>query len=107
LYEKLESAKNNNDNQFGLHRLVACLYQNTLNHEIHHIDKNNQRNDTCNLVKVKRDKHVWIDKLPISEGKRISIGMQAEQKRIIFKSPRQTLAQNENLILEILKKETK
>lgn len=103
LYESYQSAINRNDNLFSQHRLVACLYQNIQGQKIHHIDKNKKNNDVCNLVKLREKRHDWVDKLLVDIGKQVSVRMQKRQKRKIFKSTRNTLAQK--LILEILKTE--
>lgn len=89
---------------FLLHRLVTCLYQNTLGYEIHHINKDRLQNNVCNLVKARKKRHDWIHKLPDDVGIGVSLRMQRRQKRKIYKQQRNTLAQNENLIIEILNK---
>ena len=87
---------------FLVHRLVACLYQPIFEHEIHHIYKNRQQNNICNLVKLRTRRHKFVEKLPIYTGIDVSLRMQRRQKKQIFKVQRRTLSQNTKLILEIL-----
>lgn len=105
LHAKKKNKENDYPTSFLIHRLVSCLYQNIFDYEIHHINKANQQNNVCNLVKLRQKRHRWVESLPINIGIAISLRMQRRQKRKMFKVKRQTLAQNERLILEILKKE--
>lgn len=103
LYKKLASALNEYNGLFNLHRLVLCLYDNILEYEVHHIGKNPFVNNICNLIMVKRELHIEIDKMPIEEGKVESLNLQNKLKDKLFKPSRNTLSQNPKLIIEILK----
>ena len=103
LYQTKESGFNKNNSYLLLNRLVMCLYQNIIGDEVHHIDKNLEINNIFNLLKISHGLHDKIDNMPIEEGIKVSRVMQAKDKCKIFKQPRNTLAQNPNLILELLR----
>ena len=102
LFEKLKTAHNEHDSEFGIYRLQYCLYANILGNEIHHIDKQKKNNKLKNLVKMKLRFHRKVDNMPIPEGIRVSLAEQLKQRKEIFKPKKQTLARNAKLIVQIL-----
>lgn len=99
LYKSIESANNSHDNLFNLHRLVLCLYVNIVGYIVHHIENNVNINNISNLVRVTQAKHDEIELLGLDAGKKESY---REQKRLC-KLKRKTLAEDEELVLKILK----
>lgn len=102
LYEKAVNGLKKNNSYFGLSRLVACLYQNIIGVRVHHIHKNVGLNDVTRLLPVRENIHDILDALPVDEGVKKSIEIQIRQKKKIFKH-RNTLASDDDLILDILK----
>ena len=88
--------------RFCWHRLVACLYYNCIGRFVHHIYKNSlDTNDITNLIVVDEKQHKSIDndkKNCIRRGLKIQKILKDE----LFKQPKQTLANNDNIILKIL-----
>lgn len=103
LYKNIESGLNKTDNRFSIHRLVSCLYYSILGLEVHHLSKRTNENHIWNLVPLESSIHDEVDNAEIIKGFYIAL----EQEEIIqkqqFKSIKQTVACNKNLILEILK----
>lgn len=103
LYEKTESAHNDYDNLFSLHRLVVCCYTNIVGIRTHHILKDVKRNNITNLIPLPHDKHTEIDRMPTERGIEESEKVQLELRNKLFKPKRNTLANDDDLILDILK----
>ena len=57
LYNSAETGYSKNNSRCGHYRLVACLYQNILGKEIHHIYKNIGLNDITNIVPIEKPLH--------------------------------------------------
>ena len=102
LYSTIENGIKEDDTRFGLNRLIACLYQNILGLQVHHIDKKLHWNDVTSIVPIDKDKHNWIHSLLNGEDIVESRKLQAEQKNKIFKR-RHTLASNNDLVFELIK----
>lgn len=106
LYKNIVSSYNGKNGPFSVHRLVTCLYLDIKNREVHHITKEIEtRNDICALIRVFEDSHDTLDRLPLEISVPISLRIQNRMKRKIFKTPRNTLTQNNTVIEAFLKKE--
>jgi hypothetical protein len=99
LYKKLSSGHNGYNNLFLLHRLVLCLYINIVDFFVHHIHNHVLINNICNLVKVTQEKHDEIEAL----GKEAGMAEAYNEQQKMFSRSRSTLAQNAELVLNILK----
>lgn len=103
LFEKRDSAYSVLDNLFSLHRLVMCCYKNIIGLKVHHILKQVRLNAITQTVPVAHKRHVEIDKMPIKEGIEESEKLQAELQQKIFRPSKNTLANDSDIILEILR----
>lgn len=103
LFESLETAENNRNSPCGVHRLVMCLYSNCIGHKVHHIDKDRQANNICNLINMIKKKHDAVHRLSDKDGQEESFIVQNKLKKKLFRKPKSTLAQNEELIREIFR----
>lgn len=91
-----------NDKRTSVYRLVACLYQNILGLDVHHMKKNVNLNSINELVPVEIDYHRKVlDKLPPEECITESLKLQQEWKKKIF-DKRSTLAQNGDIIKNVM-----
>lgn len=97
-----EKAKNSSyDNKIGLHRLNLCLYVDITGISVHHIDKNKQNNYILNLLPISSEKiHTELDHS--DPNLELACNLQKDFKRKIFKTKNQTIASNDEIILEIL-----
>jgi len=102
LCSNIENGRKEADLRVGIYRVVLCLYQNILGQDIHHIYKDIELNDITNIVPLEVSPHKRIDKIEIEKGIAESLAIQKEQKCKIFKE-KQTLANNKEIILELLK----
>lgn len=97
-----EKAKNSShDNKIGLHRLNLCLYEKIAGISVHHIDKDKQNNCIMNLLPITNEKiHTVLDHEDSSF--ELANKLQKKFKDKIYKPRNQTVASNDDIILEIL-----
>ena len=81
-----------NNKSLCFHRLVASLYYNCLNLEIHHIDKNKHNNFFENLVPLTAQKHKEIENC-------FELSLKEKENLTNKTKNKITLAKNDNLIL--------
>lgn len=90
------------NNRFCWHRLVACLYYcDCLENEIHHINEDITDNNINNLIPLKKSEHNIIKK-DKAHGRNFAIGIQEQEKAKAFKKKRETVASNDELILDVI-----
>lgn len=89
-----------NNKSLCLHRLITCLYFNCINKEVHHINKNKIDNYITNLIPLDAISHKRIDN-DLLNGVNFAINEQ-EQLKSKLKKTRTTLANNEQILYEIL-----
>ncbi len=87
------------NSRFGLHRLVCSLFSNIEHMEIHHINKIPNINNIVNLLPVTK---ALNEKLDHSDDETLVKFLQKEYKSSVIKAPKQTLAQNDSIILKVL-----
>ena len=88
--------------RFCWHRLVACLYYNCIGKFVHHIHKDSRNiNDITNLIVLNEIEHKSIDNDRINYLER-GLEIQKNLKDNFFKPNKQTLANNDHIILKIL-----
>ena len=91
------------DKSFCWHRLVACLYYNCLEKEVHHImSEDITCNDITNLIPVSKSFHTSLHNMDLS----LSISLAREEQSVLRRKyyiEKQTIASNAELIFQILK----
>ena len=102
LFEHIEAAYRKYDNLFTLHRLVLCCYEKIANLEVHHILKDVIFNSIINLIPISKENHIKIGKQFEEQGIAESEKVQLRLRNKIFKPKKNTLANDDDLILEIL-----
>ena len=87
---------------FLLHRLVACLYDDISNLDIHHIDENRGYNHIDNLVPMTKERNISLNSLEYNKVLRIG---QEEKRKWLKKLSKKNknLANNPYIQFEILK----
>lgn len=85
---------------FCLHRLIACLYFNCLNLQVHHINKNISDNHISNLVPLTTDFHKVVDN-DLRNGEAFAKNTQFQLLNKCKKF-NLTVANNENILKEII-----
>lgn len=97
-----EKAKNSShDNKIGLHRLNLCLYEKIAGISVHHIDKDKQNNCIMNLLPITNERiHTVLDHEDFDL--ELATKLQKDFKCKVFKTKNQTVASNDEIILEIL-----
>lgn len=100
LYKSKDAGKTLKNSLCSMHRLVASLYYDCTEKEVHHIDKNSQNNEIINLIPVNEDTHCLLDK-DIILNKIESHRIQNNYIQNAFKF-RNVITNNENLIKDIL-----
>lgn len=101
IFEKLETAQNQKDSTFSIHRLVLSLYTWCLNQKVHHINYCRGFSAICNLINLIKQKHNKLHRSSKDNAKIESLKAQNKLKRKLVKPRKNTLA--ENSILELLK----
>lgn len=86
----------------SIQRLVACLYSDITDKEIHHINKDRLDNRFINLVPLDSDTHAEMNNLSGEELLKQGNIKHKEWVERINKQPRKTLSKNSLLIIEIL-----
>ena len=86
----------------SLQRLVGCLYSNITGLEMHHINKDKTNNAFCNIVPLESNLNKSIDSLPTDKMLKFGENMHQEWVKEINKKNKNTLSNNDSLILEIL-----
>lgn len=88
---------------FCWHRLVACLYYNCLEKEVHHIMLEDKTcNDITNLIPLKKDFHNNLHKIDLAFATSLAKNEQTILRKKSF-NEKQTVANNNELLLNILK----
>lgn len=91
------------DNLFSLHRLNMCLYTNiSVIYEVHHNNKHKDQNEISNLTPIHKDIHKELD---LMQGEDFTINtniLHNQFKTNIIKHPKNTLANRDKNILNIL-----
>lgn len=100
LYKSKDAGKTLKNSLCSMHRLVASLYYDCTEKEVHHIDKNPENNEITNLIPVNEDTHCLLDK-DIIPNKIKSHKIQNDYIQNTFKF-RNVITNNENLIKDIL-----
>lgn len=89
------------NNRFSWHRLVACIYYNCLDKEVHHINKVRIDNNIKNLIPLEKQEHAQIENLDEENARNLALDILCSLKAKL-KRKRQTVANNVDLIHEIL-----
>lgn len=94
----------NTKGQCSWHRLIMCLYFNILSYEVHHIDTNEQYNSVINLTPIKKEEHIAIHTIS-NKKELIKQGLNVRNAYIRYFNglKRQTLVNNEEIVLSVLK----
>jgi len=100
LYKSKDAGKTLKNSLCSMHRLVASLYYDCTEKEVHHIDKNPENNEILNIIPVNEDTHCLLDK-DIIFNKIESHKIQNNYIQNTFKF-RNVITNNENLIKDIL-----
>ena len=86
--------------RFCWHRLIACLYYNCIDKQIHHINRHISDNSINNLVPLKESTHKKIDNFDFN-GNFLSIDYQEHEKYKIRRTKR-TIAKDDDVIMDII-----
>lgn len=94
----------NEKGQCSWHRLVMCLYFSILSYEVHHIDTDEQYNSVINLTPIEKEEHIAIHTIN-NKKKLIKQGLNIRNAYIRYFNglKRQTLVNNEEIVLSVLK----
>lgn len=101
LYQNIESAYNDYNNYWSLQRLVCSLYTKICDRVVHHINKLKMVNNITNLLPVTKEEHIQLE--DYDEDGMLARKMQAAFKRKSNRCRNQTVANNDDVILQILK----
>ena len=94
----------NTKGQCGWHRLIMCLYFCIISLEVHHIDTVVRNNNLLNLTPIEKEEHIAIH--TISNKKELikqGINVRNAYIRYFNGLKRQTLVNNEEIVLSVLK----
>lgn len=101
LYQNIESAYNDYNNYWSLQRLVCCLYTKISDKVVHHINKLKMVNNITNLLPVTREEHTQLE--DYDENEMLVQKMQVAFKKKVNRCKNQTVANNDDVILQVLK----
>lgn len=102
LYKDFTKAISPMDNLTSVHRLNMCLYTDIKDLEVHHNNKIKTNNYIANLTPVEEKLHDYLDMLPEPEFSALTNKLHFEFKQSLCKQRRDSVANRDEVVLDIL-----